>query len=739
MSSLLGRLMDSWRAAAVTVALVPLIPHLPLLLGRVSPVWDALNGFGPYFMLIGDYVRHGEFLLWNPFINGGSPDYIEPQLGAFSPLVMLMAFVSGGSRLGFGLYWLAVWVLGPVGVLILARRLGAPAWGGVVAALGFAFSGLYTGQAEHTPHFATISFLPLVLWRLDVAMRAGSYRAAAEAGALWGLSALAGYPGLVLLNWCFAFLWSVGRVLWEDTTPRMSFSSSLRRLIVMHGVVLLIGLVVLSPTYGAFFVEGPGYSQRTDTLPREVVIGQIALHPATLLTLASPAFAFVDMFEYTDIAMRSVYLGTLVPILAAVAVIGRRRGLRWWLLALAIGFLLTAMGRALPFRGWLYDWFPPTRYFRAPALFRNYFILGVSLLSVFGARDLAATLQTQSRREWRRFVAIAACSVLAALTVFAVTLGLVGVNGEAVRTIARAHAWATWLAPAALVAVASVAGWQRRADIMPLALVGLAVVDALGTAVIVRPLMYGQSAAWRAVAGEHRPLAALSQAGLMRLPDNGGNFTFVSKTPAMHGYSPLAGVLFDDYAEDPVLLASATGERRIWFSAAVTRLGRSLGCFEAFEARAAQLGAPPLVIHSPEVMRQSYKFPYRPPNQPRAATRASVPCDATLDAAPAAERLDSRTVRVVAYEPRRLTLQVDVPTSGWLLVTDSWSYGWNASVNGRATPLSGGNFIFRAVPVDAGTNVVDFQFDAFGFPWLVCLSWLTLAAVGAAAIIRPTE
>jgi hypothetical protein len=397
------------------------------------------------------------------------------------------------------------------------------------------------------------------------------------------------------------------------------------------------------------------------------------------------------------------------------------------------------MGRALPFRGWLYDWFPPTRFFRAPALFRNYFTFGAIVLGLFGARDLAATLQMQSRREWRQFATVVVCIASAALAVFVVTLNLAGADGEAVRTVARAHSWATWLAPLVLVAVASIAGWSRRLEIVPIALVSLAVVEALGTAVILRPLMYGQSAAWRAVADEHRPLTALSAAGLTRLPENGGNFTFVSKTPAMQGYSPLGGVLFDDYAEDPVLLASATGERRLWFSTTVTRLGRSLGCFEAFEARAAQLGAPPLVIHSPEVMGQTYQFPYRPPNQPRSATRAALPCEAALDAAPAAQLLESQKVRVVAYEPRRLALQVDVPQSGWLLVTDSWSHGWSATVNGRATPLSGGNFIFRAVPVAAGTNTVDFQFNAFGFPWLVGLSWLTLALLGVAAIIRSGE
>lgn len=727
MIAFLARVIGSWRVAAVTVVLVPLIPHVPLLLGRVSPVWDALNAFGPYFMLVGDFARHGQFLLWNPYLNGGSPDYIEPQLGAFSPLVTLIALASGGGVHGFELYWLAVWVLGPVGVLILARHLGVPAWGGVVAALGFAFSGFYTGQAEHTPHLATLSFLPLVLWRLDVAMRSPSYRAAAEAGALWGLSALAGYPGLVLLNWCFAGLWGVGRILWSETTPRMPFYASFRRLILVHAAMLLVGLVVLSPTYVPFFVEGPGYSHRAGALPREIAVENNALHPAGLVTLSSPAFGLVDMFGDTDVSMRSAYVGTLVPILAAFALLDRRRGLRWWLLAVAVGFLLTAMGRALPFRGWLYDWFPPSRYFRHAALFRCYFIFAATLLSIFGARDLAATLHAQSRREWRHFVTIVVSIVAAALTVFVVTLGFLHARGVAgVRTIADVHAWATWLAPAALAAVASRAGWQRRARIAPIALVALAVIEALGTAAIVRPTMYGQSAAWRAVTGEHRTPLTLSGGGLMRLRENDGNFTFVSKTPVMRGYSPLAGPLFEDYGKDPVLLSSATGENRLWFSTSVMRLGRSRECFEAFQARAAQLGAPPLVIHSPEVMRQSYS--------PQEATNAPIRCEQALGTAPAAERLESRTVRVLAYEPRRMTLQVDVLRPGWLLVTDSWSHGWRASVNGRATPISGGNFVFRAVPVEPGTNLVDFQFHAFGFPWLVAMSWLVLASVGTASI-----
>jgi hypothetical protein len=145
-----GRSTHSWAFSALALAVVLTVVHTPLLLGRATPIWDALDFFGPYTRLLGDFAREGRFLFWNPFIHGGSPDYIEPQVGAFSPLLLLTGLAAGGSRHGFELYWLAIWWLAGAGILVLARHLGAPWWGGLIAALGFAFSGFYTGNAEHT-------------------------------------------------------------------------------------------------------------------------------------------------------------------------------------------------------------------------------------------------------------------------------------------------------------------------------------------------------------------------------------------------------------------------------------------------------------------------------------------------------------------------------------------------------------------------------------------------------------
>jgi hypothetical protein len=144
--------------------------HLPLLLGHVAPVWDAREVFGPYQMLVGDYARSGRLLLWNPFTLAGEPAAIDPQLGAFSPVMLLFGLLFGGSRLGFELYWYCAWLLGPLGIIALARHLRAPAWGSYIVAAGLGLSGFYTGHAEHTIWLSTFSFLPLVIWRLDVAL-----------------------------------------------------------------------------------------------------------------------------------------------------------------------------------------------------------------------------------------------------------------------------------------------------------------------------------------------------------------------------------------------------------------------------------------------------------------------------------------------------------------------------------------------------------------------------------------
>ena len=43
--------------------------------------------------------------------------------------MVIAGAIGGGNSAAFRGYWLFIWLLGPLGLLLLARHLGAPPWG----------------------------------------------------------------------------------------------------------------------------------------------------------------------------------------------------------------------------------------------------------------------------------------------------------------------------------------------------------------------------------------------------------------------------------------------------------------------------------------------------------------------------------------------------------------------------------------------------------------------------------
>jgi uncharacterized membrane protein YfhO len=108
-----------------------------------------------------------------------------------------------------------------------------------------------------------------------------------------------------------------------------------------------------------------------------------------------------------------------------------------------------------------------------------------------------------------------------------------------------------------------------------------------------------------------------------------------------------------------------------------------------------------------------------------------VALETRLRAEPAAHRI---AAELLAYTPNELTMAVNAPAAGWLLVTDRWARGWRATVNGRPEDVSGAAFVYRAVPVVAGPDTVRFTYRSSAFPFLVVVSWGTLAIVLLASL-----
>jgi len=711
------------------------------LTGRAWPIWDADGFFAPFYVFVADLARAGQLLTWNPFNNAGSPDFADPQVGAFDPILLSFGLVTGGRVLGFLVYWLTMWSAAGIGILFLSRRLGCGMPLALVLALGFTFSGFFLGHAQHTSFVRSFAFLAPILWRLDVALVERRRRPPIEAGVLWGLSGLGGYPALLFLDLLVAGAWTIGRLSClqqerESAGPEERSSwpgaSALREGALSLALLVGTGALVLLPTFLGAIFEAGDYTSRSGGLPRETAVESNALHPRALSTFASPLLSTLPkekLWDYTDRSSCGLYAGALAPMLALFALVARPRSVwRWCLLAAAALALCAAMGRALPLRGWLYDWVPPTRYFRHASVCAGYAIFFVVVLASAGARDLACAgrVSTSRKRTWSTaavFASAAAGLAWLALERFDAVTALARATGA---EAARSYLLWTWIGAPACILAAWLLRQHSRARLVPLAaMVGLAVADAFLCIDFSQPIMRNPpervAALWAELEGnELRSFDLLQGRGTARghvanssagLGPGIGSKNMLRRQAMYHAYTALTNPIHLELDGDPRTWGPLIEKERFYFSA---RVGKSAadrpGVLQTFTRHAKRLDLPPIVIEDDG--------------------------EAPFEAMPIAELPSSIRVptELREYTMRSLAFDVTVPADGWLLVTDRWARSWQARVNGAPAKIWKGNFIFRALELRAGPNSVEFAYRPFGFPWLIFLSWAVVAGVLAWSI-----
>ncbi|MGO8688608.1 MAG: hypothetical protein ACLQLG_03160, partial [Thermoguttaceae bacterium] len=620
----------------VLVIGVLLAANLTLILGRHTGRFDAADFFCPYFILIADHARHGQLLLWTPLVECGCPAGFDPELGAMSPLTVGLAAVLGPSECAFRIYWLVIWGLGGLGVLFFARHLRAPAWMASAAAIGYMFSAAFTGQAEYMAYLVVMALLPWTLWRLDAALDERRWLPAAQAGALWGLAALAGYPGLIIIGECYLAAWVLGRWICAKGDRRMA--GDLRRLILFA----VVSLGAMAPVYFGFFHEMRGYTDRSRALPREEAISAQALDAKALSTFASPYVAIVGATRpkrlwTTDIAMCSIYLSPVLLLLGLAALWLRPRdAFRWWLAGMGVLCLAAALGDQLPLRGWLYDALPPMRYFRHAAMFRCYYLVTVVVLAIFAGRDLADSAAGRATVCWKRLAIVCLAMAPLALATLAAVCWAAQFDRSDIGTVALAavHGLLVWLGTAVLAILA----WRiaNTSAFGPL-LVVLCILDGVLTMILGRPAIYTKrSEVWPAVEKLHRSSIDLDPQGLDRVaswtagPVTPLNGCLVVKVPVLRCFNVLRNKLYEEETEDRVLAAGMLGSDRTWFASRASLQPLSATTLRRLAAQAETLGSPCLVVSDP---------PARDPSVGRQAPLATGPLVLSVEKLPAAERL----------------------------------------------------------------------------------------------------
>lgn len=89
---------------------------------------------------------------------------------------------------------------------------------------------------------------------------------------------------------------------------------------------------------------------------------------------------------------------------------------------------------------------------------------------------------------------------------------------------------------------------------------------------------------------------------------------------------------------------------------------------------------------------------------------------------------------ITQYLPERVNVSVTSDRPGYLVLTDSFYPGWNAFVDGIATPIERADYLFRAVQVNAGTHIVTFEYRPVSLIWGGIISAIGLVLTVALAV-----
>jgi hypothetical protein len=730
------------RHPAVVAAAIFLLAGLtlfwPIFTGQflAGPSSDQyVAGYG--FRLFGaeHFRAHGRIPLWNPFLFGGLPFVAAMHGDVFYPTAWLRWLLPTDTAMNLG--FAGHIVLAGFTMYAFLRTLGV-AWGAaVVGGIAWELSGLVAGLVHpgHDGKLFVAALTPLLFLGVRLAVRTGHPAYFGLVALTVGLS-LHGHPQLAYYLFVGAALWALWLLLLDSERPPRSRTPRLAA----------AGLGAVTLGFCLYAIQALPFYEYIPFSPRAPEGGAstgweymtaYSLPPAELIALVLPEFhGLKEAYWGTNpLKHHTEYLGVMALTLASVGVADRRRRSTVKALgAIAVLFLLVALGRHTPFYRLWYEVMPLMDRVRAPgsAFFLVTFVLAA--LAGFGADRLI-------RGE------VALRRVLYPAAGFAL-LGLLGVAGV-LQAVAEASASPEQLRMAMANTSALRLGGLRLAVVSAVVLGVFGAIASRRLTAGSRPASFLLAAAtvadlWsleRKMFVFQPPAsityrddditAAIRQHPLpYRVLDPGvyhGSWLMAHRIPTLLGYHGNELRWFDDLLGGKNVWRNL-GQPVLWDLYAIRFLvyteelkiagwRQVLGPVETATGVRAWLYEPE---HPPPWVRVIPGAVKVPESQivsalldPRFPADRVVLFPDTNSAQP--RPLDGRIpepspVRAVLREwaPGRMvvTLEGAAPDTTWLLVSENWYPDWKATVDGQAAPTYRANMALLSVPLPAGAREV---------------------------------
>jgi len=691
---------------------------------RLVFAWgDFTQVFYPFRAFVSAELKAGRLPLWNPSIYSGQPALADSQLAVLYPLSWLTTLWSLGRPMTMGdLQVEAVLHLALTSVFtyLFARQVLAHWGSALIAALTFTYGGYLTAYPVlQLGILETNTWLPFILFNLERGIRQGQQlnRASAQPWLLAGLGlALAitvGHPqalAYVAITAALYLLWRARNAGWPW---RRTFGAMALWAVIGLGLsaaqwLPTLEFLRLTPRAGASYDWASGGLVLHDLLE------------GLLPGLTTPWF--------------TLYIGIVPLLLAGLALTAWRwqPQVRFWMM-IALAGLLLSFGRHLFAYDLLYLVAPVLRLFRSQERAAFVFSFAAALLAGLGG-DLLHVESEDGGVALRRARRAALGLALAGLTL-AVVAGAVWIAAgrPADHPVARVMDQGVFIALLAAIALGLLALWENRRlsqtafALLLAGVIGLDLFTVNGQKTLELP----------PEAGYYPLIGAIAQmradgAGPFRVSSEGlfpgdGNASMVYRLEDVTGNSPLHQAAYDAFIE-------RVSELRWWHLLNVKYIltkrtfppGQFTLVHQGAEGNLYRLETawPRAWAVSQAVQVQNDAEAYRLLSDPQFDPRQTAILDMPLSGL-----VSGAQVGAIWSSPGRLGMDVFAPGPSLLVISEIYTPGWRAFVDGRPVPILRADAVLQAIVLPAGARYVELIYLPTTFIVGAVISAVTLASV----------
>ena len=718
------------------------LAFLPILIsGDLLVPNDGTAFFYPSF--------HSRHWLWSPDIFAGFPTHVDPQQQTWYLPALLFAKLPGG----WNAFVLSPFILGASLTYAYVYHNTRSKIAAAVAGAAFGFGGYMFVRVRHITFIHTMQWVPLLLLGFDRLAQTPNTRWLALSAVACALVILAGHPQV-------AFYALVISTLYVLVAAARSRKAALWSLGALALGVALCGIQLIPTAHHL------PTSVRSELTPQTYLAN--ALPPRRLLMAMTPYIGNSSAPESSrgetlrlppERSYHTGVVATLCALLSLASGIHRRRILFW--LGVAVTSALLAMGEFTPLGAWSF-YIPGINRFRIPARHLFELSIAIPMLSGFGVAAIEARTLRLPPYALQLVVGVAtvctgalcwsAAPSLKTQTLAVATALLCGgalvVCAWLSRPTARLATLLVVFAVAELLLFAQHCEWRSLADSntqrrfeLPAAAVGtvmpllerrqriLSTDGMLGSRSTLPP---NRSELWGIPnAGGYNPLVSRKYATFTGLAFTGSVYSGAHRQELFADHNMVLDLLAVRYIFLPTSKAGADATRMRFTTH--MQIGETT-VFENPRALPRMWLASQTEVLSYDDILQSVRTSRLPDGTGFSPLKTALVEDSEAWI-PEVTGKPAWQCAVELNEDTALRIRIASDSNGFLVMSDAYSPGWKATLDGKSIPIYPVFTCLRGVPIPEGESVLELHYAPAPLFWGAALTILALASLAALLIV----